>query len=107
MNGDQMIFANVPEEGNIQDVYDGTWVYWIDPSYDVQHLSGVQRVRAELYRVDNAQTNEGERIVSDSLFRDMPSELPAITISGTGVTGGSVSSNSPSDNSTSGNSAGQ
>ena len=38
-------------------------------------------------------------MVSDSLFREMPAELPFITISGTGVTGGSVSGNSPSDNS--------
>lgn len=99
MNMDQMIFANVPDEGNIEDVYDGTWVYWIDPKYNTEHLSDVQKVRAELYRVDNAETNEGERMVSDSLFREMPAELPFITISGTGVTGGSVSGNSPSDNS--------
>lgn len=99
LNTDQLIFANVPDEGNIEDVYDGTWVYWIDPGYNAEHLSTVQKVRAELYRVDNAETNEGERIVSDSLFRDMPAEaqLPSITISG----------NSPGDNSASSNSVGQ
>lgn len=109
LNTDQLIFANVPDEGNIEDVYDGTWVYWIDPGYNAEHLSTVQKVRAELYRVDNAETNEGERIVSDSLFRDMPAEaqLPSITISGTGITGGSVSGNSPSDDSASSNSVGQ
>ncbi len=94
-NASQMIFANVPETGLIQDVSNGTWVYWIEPQFKLPDL---KKVRAELYRVDNAQTNEGQRMVSDSLFRDMPAELPDVTISGSG-TDGSASDNSASSNS--------
>ena len=45
-------------------------------------LQSLEKVRAELYRVDNAETNEGQRMVSDSLFEWMPEELPDIQISG-------------------------
>ena len=39
------------------------------------------QVRAELYRVDNAMTNEGQRLVSDTYFVDIPTQLPNITLS--------------------------
>lgn len=73
----QIILAEVPDNGNIQDVSEGTWIYWIEPS-DVNALSGISKVRAELYRVNNALTNEGQRLVSDTLFVDVPSELSGI-----------------------------
>ena len=38
-------------------------------------LKVLQKVRVELYRVNNAQTNEGQRMVSDSVYEDMPEEL--------------------------------
>ena len=38
------------------------------------------KVKAELYRVDNALTLEGERLVSDSLEREVPETLPMIEI---------------------------
>ena len=75
----QVLFSDVPETGNIQDVYDGTWIYWIAPG-DVN--TGLKSVRAELYRVDNALTNEGQRLVSDCIFEEFPAELPNITLSG-------------------------
>lgn len=73
----QIVLAEVPDNGNIQDVYDGTWVYWLAPNSDI---SALKQVRAELYRVDNALTNEGQRMVSDSLFESMPESLPSITL---------------------------
>ena len=68
----------MPETGNIQDVSDGKWVYWIAPNSENQ--SKITSVRAELYRVDDALTNEGQRLVSDSYFVEMPSVLPKITL---------------------------
>ena len=43
-----------------------------------------ETVRVELYRVNNALTNEGQRMVSDSLFEEVPAKdkLPTITLSG-------------------------
>ena len=81
LNAYQIILAEVPDTGNVRDVSDGTWIYWIEPD-DVVNLQAIEKVRAELYRVDNAQTNEGQRMVSDSLFEKMPEELPEIQISG-------------------------
>lgn len=77
LKAQQIILAEVPDNGNIQDVSEGTWIYWIDPS-DVNTLGNISKVRAELYRVNNALTNEGQRLVSDSLFVEIPSELPNI-----------------------------
>ena len=65
LNAESVIFANVPDEGNIPDVYKGTWIYYIDPKF-VSSDFMKRNIRAELYRVDNAQTNEGQRLVSDT-----------------------------------------
>lgn len=79
MRSNQVIFSDVPETGDLQDVYDGTWIYWISPG-DLN--ANLRSVRAELYRVDNALTNEGQRLVSDCIPEDMPATLPNITLSG-------------------------
>lgn len=63
---DQLICADVPKDGLIQNVSAGTWIYWIDADA-VLDLDGITEIHAELYRVDNANTNEGERLVSDTL----------------------------------------
>ncbi len=66
----QVIFAEVPNTGKIQDVSEGIWVYWIEPDKGVdavlKELSGTE-IRAELYRVDDPYTLEGQRYVSDTL----------------------------------------
>ena len=77
VKADSIILADVPETGNIADVKNGTWIYWVEAGTD---LSEITKVRAELYRVNNAQTQEGQRLVSDSLFETMPSVLPEVTL---------------------------
>ncbi len=81
LKADQIILAEVLDSGNVRDVSDGTWIYWISPE-DTDCLKTIEKVRAELYRVDDAETNEGQRMVSDSLFERMPGELPVIQLSG-------------------------
>lgn len=76
LNASQVILADDPGSGLIGNVSDGTWIYWTDPSA----LDGVTEVRAELYRVNNALTNEGERLVSDSFFIVIPHDIPNITL---------------------------
>lgn len=83
LNAYQTILAEIPKTGKVEDVADGTWIYWIEPG-DAVNLSAIRQVRAELYRVDNAETNEGQRMVSDSLFETVPEELPEIQIHGDG-----------------------
>ncbi len=79
MQAQQVLLADVPAEGDIKNVWDGTWIYWIEPGQQTD-LTGLARVRAELYRVNNAMTNEGQRLVSDSLFENMPATLPNIEL---------------------------
>lgn len=74
----QIILADVPDEGNIANVSNGTWIYWIEPD-QMENMKMPETVRVELYRVNNALTNEGQRLVSDSLFEEVPDTLPDIT----------------------------
>lgn len=76
---DQIILASVPDHGELGETSDGIWIYYIEPEYiDWEHMP--KKVRAELYRTDNAQTNAGERLVSDTEFTDVSDNLPDITI---------------------------
>ncbi len=79
----QVIFADVPKQGNLGETSDGTWVYYIEPGqWDEDSLKNISGVRGELYRVDDALTLEGERIVSDTLETGIPAVLPEITLTG-------------------------
>ncbi len=75
----QVIFAPDPENGMLGEVSDGIWVYYIEPGFDVSSVSS-GKVRGELYRVDDAQTQEGERLVSSTTFVEVPAQLPSITL---------------------------
>ena len=88
INAGQLCLADVPKDGPIQNVGDGKWIYYIEPQYAeawLKEMAG-KKVRAELYRVDNAETNEGERLVSDTDSITIPSisELPSIEIESIG-----------------------
>lgn len=81
VNAQSIMLADVPAAGFIPNVRQGTWIYWI-PAGQEADLTKITSVRAELYRVNDALTNEGQRLVSDSLFVEMPKELPDISFSG-------------------------
>ena len=76
----QIILADVPEHGELGETSDGSWIYWIEPSPESGFGTLPETVRAELYRVDNATTNEGQRLVSDSFALEMPEEIPTISL---------------------------
>lgn len=80
VNAQHIILATVPENGLLGEVSDGTWIYWIEPDAkgNVPEFSGA--VRAELYRVDNAMTNAGQRIVSDTPWLTIPDKLGSIEL---------------------------
>lgn len=96
ISGYQTIFAAVPDEGTIVNVKDGTWIYYLEPLHgDNEGKFGVpgagedgndlvvdipEKVYAELYRVDDATTLAGERLVSDSFVIDVPQNLKTITL---------------------------
>lgn len=77
----QVIFADVPEAGNLGETSDGIWVYYIEPGqWDEDAIKQLEGVRGELYRVDNALTLEGERIVSDTHLIKIPENIPYIQL---------------------------
>ena len=75
----QVIFAPDPGDAMLGETSEGTWLYWIEPA-ELAKMELPSSVRAELYRVDNALTNEGQRLVSDSLLISLPDALPEIEL---------------------------
>ena len=90
VKSEQIIFADVPKEGNLGETSGGTWVYYLEPESEKEKaVLGemiTKRIRGELFRVDDALTNEGERIVSDTKFITLPDTLPEVTMTGGGRT---------------------
>ena len=78
IEGVQIIFADVPAQGELGETADGIWVYYIEPK-DIPAVLP-KTIRAELYRVDDAHTNEGERLVSDTYRIAVPASLPDLEI---------------------------
>ena len=73
--------ANIPENGNIGEISQGPWIYWIDKDQlDMKMLP--KTVKVELYRVNNMETNEGQRLTSDTLDVALPESLPNIRLTG-------------------------
>lgn len=79
---EQIIFAPQPS-GKLTDISEGHWVYYIAPEHVESAKAALagHKVRAELYRVDNALTNEGERLVSSTTFVTVPEEIPNLQLS--------------------------
>ena len=86
ISGDQVILAAVAENGKIGETSDGAWIYWLVNPFTEQivtkdnvdtfvaeykEATGVQldlsSVQAELYRVNDAITMEGQRLTSNTL----------------------------------------
>ena len=80
IEAEQIIMADTPENGLLGETSDGIWVYWIEPGADGSLPEVTGKVRAELYRVDNALTNEGQRMVSDTMPLEMPETLGEIEL---------------------------
>lgn len=80
IEGSQYIFAEEPADGELTAVSSGTWIYVIEPDEKGQLPTLPKNIKAELYRVDNAQTLEGQRFVSDTLPVKVPEQLGDITI---------------------------
>ena len=73
----QIILAPDPGNALLGEVSEGIWIYWIEPG---QQFALPSQVKAELYRVDNALTNEGERLTSDTIYIQVPDQLEEIEI---------------------------
>ncbi|WP_195939948.1 M60 family metallopeptidase [Romboutsia sp. 1001713B170131_170501_G6] len=77
-----LLMADVPDNGNLEEIAEGSWVYWVEPDYIGQFMENKQ-IFAELYRTDTADAkDDGQRLVSDTFKIDVPNELPKISLSG-------------------------
>lgn len=75
IQAESLILAKVPENGLLGEVSDGIWIYCLP-----EGTSLPKHVRAELYRVDDAETLEGQRTVSSSLTITVPEQLPELEL---------------------------
>lgn len=80
ISGSQYIFAEEPADAELGAVSSGTWIYVIEPDENGQLPTLPKNIKAELYRVDNAVTLEGQRFVSDTLPVEVPEQLGDIII---------------------------
>ncbi len=101
LNGYQIILAPDPGKADLGETSNGKWVYVVEKKElgkdgkpviqdgiekdnedytRIEKALGKGKVRVELYRVDNALTNEGERLVSDTLVTTLPSSLDSIVL---------------------------
>ena len=76
---DQLILAPDPKDGQLGEVSEGSWIYYIEPEY-LNGFEWSEKVRAELYRVQDAETNEGDRLVSDTKLISVPNPIPTIKL---------------------------
>lgn len=76
---DQLILAPDPKNGQLGEVSEGSWIYYIEPEY-LKGFEWSKSVRAELYRVQNAETNVGDRLVSDTKLISVPDPIPTIKL---------------------------
>ena len=76
LQANQIVLADDPGNAELGETADGRWVYWIEPGA----AWSAEKVRVEMYRVDNAFTNEGQRLVSDCKFVTVPGDLPDIVL---------------------------
>lgn len=78
IEGIQIVLADVLAQGELGGTADGIWIYYIKPE-DIPVVLA-KTIRAELYRVDDVHTNEGERLVSDTYCIKVPASLPDLEI---------------------------
>lgn len=77
IDGSQIILADVPETGALGETSDGRWIFWLEDKTktddlgeqynEFDRLDSLESVIAELYRVQDAITLEGQRLTSTSL----------------------------------------
>ena len=79
MNGYGLLFAEVPAVGAVSDISDGFFIFVpdLDAEKEVNQSSGVTdayplEIRANLYRTDVPNTNQGGHITSETLWISFP-----------------------------------
>ncbi len=64
--GEELIFATLNSDRSVYEVADGTWLYIMSKEEYEKMLTDAEAIRAYLYRVNDAETNDGQRLTSTS-----------------------------------------
>lgn len=78
-----ILLAELPDDAQLGEVAQGSWIYWITPDQQEAIINGEQnikgsQVKAELYRynkLDSTGAPVGQRLVSDTFLYELPSDL--------------------------------
>lgn len=77
-----ILLAEVPNNGKLEDVSEGNWIYWVTPEDSKDFMTDNKEIFAELYRTDTADAQDkGQRLVSNTFKIDVPDVLPEISLS--------------------------
>lgn len=77
-----ILLAEVPNNGKLEDVSEGNWIYWVTPEDSEGFMTDNKEIFAELYRTDTADAQDkGQRLVSNTFKIDVPDRLPEISLS--------------------------
>ncbi len=77
--GEQIFFAKLASDASVQEIASGTWVYAVTQEEYAKMVG--KSVRAELYRVDDALTLDGQRLTSTSYkVENLPETLGYIKL---------------------------
>lgn len=73
-----IFMAELPNNAELGEISQGTYITWITPDELGKLAKLPTKVMTEMYRVNDAITLEGQRLVSDTLYIDVPAVLPEI-----------------------------
>lgn len=73
-----IFLAELPKNAVLGEISEGTYITWVTPTEYEKVKDKLTKVKTELYRVDDALTLNGQRLVSDTLYIDVPSKLTNI-----------------------------
>lgn len=78
VNGTAIFMAEQPDGTDIMEISEGTWIFVVDED---TFVSLGDKIKVNLYRVDDAISSTGQRFVSNTLYVALPEVLPEITLS--------------------------
>lgn len=79
-NAKAILLAEVPENSVPTEIAEGNYVYFIEPE-NLSELTAA-KIKGELYRVNDPATLQGQRLVSDTFYIQVPEVLPEIDLKG-------------------------
>ena len=78
LSNETIFLAQLPNGTDLGEISEGTYITWITPDELAKLDKYPSKLMVEMYRVNDAETLEGQRLVSDTLYVDVPETLPEL-----------------------------